>query len=127
MFCEQIDVGEETGHREIASGLRVHYELEEMQDKKVLVVCNLKVSKIVGFASNGMVLAAKVSTHMHCNMKIKLSATGVCLVGFMSNNCVVRCCCLFYVGCGWEQGGACRGSGRCQDWRACVFGRLDRV
>ena len=61
LFCEQIDLGEEGGPREIASGLREHYTLEEMQDKLVLVVCNLKASKIVGFVSNGMVLAAKVS------------------------------------------------------------------
>eukprot|EP00339_Tiarina_fusa_P009146 CAMPEP_0117074326 /NCGR_PEP_ID=MMETSP0472-20121206/52359_1 /TAXON_ID=693140 ORGANISM="Tiarina fusus, Strain LIS" /NCGR_SAMPLE_ID=MMETSP0472 /ASSEMBLY_ACC=CAM_ASM_000603 /LENGTH=783 /DNA_ID=CAMNT_0004799289 /DNA_START=109 /DNA_END=2460 /DNA_ORIENTATION=- len=59
IFCEQIDVGEETGPREIASGLKGHYTLEEMQDKEVLVVCNLKAAKIVGFVSNGMVLAAK--------------------------------------------------------------------
>lgn len=59
LFCEQIDVGEETGPREIASGLRDHYSLNEMQDKLVLVVCNLKAAKIVGFNSNGMVLAAK--------------------------------------------------------------------
>lgn len=61
LFCEEIDVGEEGGPRQIASGLREHYELSDMQDKKVLVVCNLKPSKIVGFTSNGMVLAAKVS------------------------------------------------------------------
>jgi hypothetical protein len=30
-----------------------------MQGRKVLVVCNLKAAKIVGFNSNGMVLAAK--------------------------------------------------------------------
>ena len=60
LFCEQIDVGEETGPREIASDLKGHYTLEEMQDKEVLVVCNLKAAKIVGFTSNGMVLAAKV-------------------------------------------------------------------
>jgi tRNA-binding EMAP/Myf-like protein len=30
-----------------------------MQDRMVLVVCNLKAAKIVGFTSNGMVLAAK--------------------------------------------------------------------
>jgi hypothetical protein len=30
-----------------------------MQDRLVLVVCNLKAAKIVDFASNGMVLAAK--------------------------------------------------------------------
>jgi methionine--tRNA ligase beta chain len=61
LFCEEIDVGEETGPREIASGLKGHYTLEELQDKEVLVVCNLKAAKIVGFVSNGMVLAAKVS------------------------------------------------------------------
>ena len=59
LFCEEIDVGEESGPRQIASGLREHYTLEEMQNQKVLVVCNLKAAKIVGFTSNGMVLAAK--------------------------------------------------------------------
>jgi methionine--tRNA ligase beta chain len=59
LFCEAIDVGEETGPREITSGLRDHYTLEDMQDRLVLVVCNLKASKIVDFTSNGMVLAAK--------------------------------------------------------------------
>ena len=59
LYCEQIDLGEESGPREIASGLREYYTLEEMQDKLVLVVCNLKAAKIVGFVSNGMVLAAK--------------------------------------------------------------------
>jgi tRNA-binding EMAP/Myf-like protein len=58
IFCEEIDVGEQSP-REIASGLRGHYELSDMQDKMVLVVCNLKSAKIVGFTSNGMVLAAK--------------------------------------------------------------------
>ena len=61
LFCELIDLGEDNGGvREIASGLREHYSLEDMQDRKVLVVCNLKAAKIVGFTSNGMVLAAKV-------------------------------------------------------------------
>jgi methionine--tRNA ligase beta chain len=59
LFCEKIDVGEESGPREIASGLRNFYSLEDMKDRKVLVVCNLKAAKIVGFTSNGMVLAAK--------------------------------------------------------------------
>lgn len=59
LYCEHIDLGEESGPREIASGLREYYSLEEMQDRKVLVVCNLKAAKIVGFMSNGMVLAAK--------------------------------------------------------------------
>ena len=58
LFCEEIDVGEDKP-RQIASGLRGYYELSDMQDKLVLVVCNLKAAKIVGFASSGMVLAAK--------------------------------------------------------------------
>jgi methionyl-tRNA synthetase len=58
LLCEEIDVGEEKV-RQIASGLRMHYSLEEMQGKLVCVVCNLKSAKIVGFASNGMVLCAK--------------------------------------------------------------------
>eukprot|EP00934_Nitzschia_sp_Nitz4_P008399 Nitzschia sp. Nitz4//scaffold203_size38902//33863//36338//NITZ4_007667-RA/size38902-augustus-gene-0.45-mRNA-1//1//CDS//3329541445//8389//frame0 len=58
LYCEQIDVGEDAP-RAIASGLRGHYTLEEMQDRLVLVVCNLKAAKIVGFSSHGMVLAAK--------------------------------------------------------------------
>mmetsp|Transcript_13862 Transcript_13862/g.19854 ORF Transcript_13862/g.19854 Transcript_13862/m.19854 type:complete len:853 (+) Transcript_13862:182-2740(+) len=60
LFCEEIDVGEENGGvREIASGLRPHYSLDELKERLVLVVCNLKAAKIVGFTSNGMVLAAK--------------------------------------------------------------------
>jgi hypothetical protein len=37
LFCEDIDVGEESGPREIASGLREYYTLEDMQDRLVLV------------------------------------------------------------------------------------------
>ena len=58
LFCEEIDVGEETP-RQIASGLREHYSAEDIDGKLVLVVCNLKASKIMGFSSSGMVLAAK--------------------------------------------------------------------
>ena len=58
LYCEEIDVGEESP-REIASGLRESYSLEELEGRLVAVVCNLKASKIVGFTSNGMVLAGK--------------------------------------------------------------------
>jgi methionine--tRNA ligase beta chain len=59
LFCEEIEVAEESGPRQIASGLRDYYTLDDMQDRLVLVVCNLKAAKIVDFVSNGMVLAAK--------------------------------------------------------------------
>lgn len=60
LYCEQVELAEDTGPREIASGLRDFYSLEEMQGRKVLVVCNLKAAKMKDFMSNGMVLAAKV-------------------------------------------------------------------
>lgn len=58
LFCEEIDVGEAVA-RPVASGLRGHYTLEDMQDRLVVVVCNLKEAKMQGFESKGMVLASK--------------------------------------------------------------------
>lgn len=60
LYCEEIDVGEGEP-RAIASGLREHHTLEDMQGRLVLVVCNLRPAKLAGFMSNGMVLAAKGS------------------------------------------------------------------
>lgn len=57
LYCEMIDVGEEQP-RAIASGLVPHYTLEEMQNRRLIVVCNLKPRNLVGFKSNGMVLCA---------------------------------------------------------------------
>ena len=42
LYCEEIDCGEETP-RQIASGLRPHYTLEQMQGQRLIVVSNLKV------------------------------------------------------------------------------------
>lgn len=61
LYCEEVDVGAEAGGvRQVASGLRAHYSLEQMQGRKVIVVCNLDKAKLRGFVSYGMVLAAKV-------------------------------------------------------------------
>jgi len=60
LYCEMIDVGEEEP-RAIASGLVPHYTLEEMQDRRIVVICNLVPRKLVGFKSNGMVLCAAKS------------------------------------------------------------------
>ena len=58
LYCEEIDVGEEVP-RQIASGLRAHYEsADDLIGKRVLVLCNLKTRKLVGFPSHGMVLCA---------------------------------------------------------------------
>jgi len=59
LYCEEIDVGEDSGPRNIASGLKAHYTLEDMNaGQRVLVVANLKTRKLVGFPSHGMVLCA---------------------------------------------------------------------
>jgi len=63
LYCEEVDVGEESGPRKIASGLRPFYKLEEMQNRTVLVLCNLKARNLVGFPSHGMVMCASNADH----------------------------------------------------------------
>lgn len=57
LWCEEIEVGE-AAPRRIASGLRLHYTQEEMTNRRVIVACNLKPRTMLGFESQGMVLAA---------------------------------------------------------------------
>lgn len=42
----QIDIGEGEP-RQVASGLRAHYSLEQMEGRKIVVICNLKPRKMV--------------------------------------------------------------------------------
>ena len=58
LFCEKIACGFPEPI-EVCSGLRAHYTLEEMQNRRLFVICNLKSAKMQGFVSNGMVLCAK--------------------------------------------------------------------
>jgi aminoacyl tRNA synthase complex-interacting multifunctional protein 1 len=58
LYCEEIDCGEATGPRQIASGLRPFFTLEQMLGQRLLVVSNLKAKNLVGFKSHGMVLCA---------------------------------------------------------------------
>lgn len=58
LYIEQIDIGEETGPRTVVSGL-VHYiPIEQMQDKYLVAVCNLKPANMRGVKSHAMVLCA---------------------------------------------------------------------
>lgn len=59
LFVENIDIGEPSGPRQIVSGLREHYTLEDFEGRKLLVVANMKPAKLVGVMSSGMVLCAK--------------------------------------------------------------------
>eukprot|EP00429_Kryptoperidinium_foliaceum_P064595 CAMPEP_0176054196 /NCGR_PEP_ID=MMETSP0120_2-20121206/26964_1 /TAXON_ID=160619 /ORGANISM="Kryptoperidinium foliaceum, Strain CCMP 1326" /LENGTH=869 /DNA_ID=CAMNT_0017387661 /DNA_START=248 /DNA_END=2857 /DNA_ORIENTATION=- len=62
LYCEEIDVGEDEP-RTVASGLRPYMNAEDLEGKKVLVLCNLKERKMVGFPSHGMVLCASNADH----------------------------------------------------------------
>lgn len=62
LFCEEIDIGEDAP-RLIASGLRPFYQVADLQDRKVLVVANLKPRNMGGFASQGMVMCASNDDH----------------------------------------------------------------
>ncbi|KFK24871.1 hypothetical protein AALP_AA8G035800 [Arabis alpina] len=60
LYVEEIDVGEDKP-RTVASGLVKYIPLEEMQNRMVCVLCNLKPSKMRDVMSHAMVLAASSS------------------------------------------------------------------
>ena len=50
VLCEEIDVGESVV-RTIASGIRPHYAAEDLINRKVCVLANLKDRNLAGFKS----------------------------------------------------------------------------
>jgi len=58
LYIEQIDLGEETGPRTVVSGLVNYIPIEEMRDKYLVAICNLKPASMRGVKSFAMVLAA---------------------------------------------------------------------
>ena len=57
LLCSQVKIGSQV--RQIVSGIKAHYSAEEMVGKKVMVVTNLKPSKLAGILSEGMILCAE--------------------------------------------------------------------
>lgn len=53
----EVDLGEEEP-RQLVAGLAGFYEPEELIQKHIVVLTNLKPAKIFGLVSNGMLLAA---------------------------------------------------------------------
>eukprot|EP00762_Andalucia_godoyi_P000754 ANDGO_03839.mRNA.1 putative methionine--tRNA ligase len=62
LYVEQIDVGEEKP-RTIVSGLVKFVPIEQMMNRLVVVICNLKPAKMRGIESFGMVMAASDDAH----------------------------------------------------------------
>ena len=57
LYLLNVDVGEESP-RQIVAGLKAFYSKEDLLDRKVIVVSNLKPAKLRGVMSSGMLLAA---------------------------------------------------------------------
>ncbi len=69
----QVDLGFE--QRTIVSGIAKFYAPQDLFDKQVVVVCNLKPAKIMGIKSEGMILAASDGTILELPM-ISAAAPG---------------------------------------------------
>jgi aminoacyl tRNA synthase complex-interacting multifunctional protein 1 len=63
LYVEQIDLGEAEGPRTIISGLVKYIPREQLQDRMVLVLANLKPRNMRGIKSNGMLLCASNADH----------------------------------------------------------------
>ncbi|BBN15558.1 methionyl-tRNA synthetase [Marchantia polymorpha subsp. ruderalis] len=62
LYVEEIDVGE-AAPRTVVSGLVKFIPIEQMQDRRVCVLCNLKPASMRGIKSQAMVLAASNADH----------------------------------------------------------------
>lgn len=57
LYVEEVDVGE-IAPRTVVSGLVNHVPLEQMQNRMVILLCNLKPAKMRGVLSQAMVMCA---------------------------------------------------------------------
>lgn len=60
LYLEEIDIGEEKP-RTVVSGLAEYVPLEELQDRLVVMMCNLKPVNMRGVTSEAMLMAASVT------------------------------------------------------------------
>lgn len=64
LYVSSIDVGESDGLRTVCSGLVKYYPLEAMQERYVVVVCNLKPVNMRGIKSTAMILCGSDDTNV---------------------------------------------------------------
>ncbi|XP_012219706.1 tyrosine--tRNA ligase, cytoplasmic [Linepithema humile] len=60
LYVEKIDLGEPSGPRTIVSGLVNFVPINEMENRMVVILANLKPANLRGISSHGMVLCASV-------------------------------------------------------------------
>ena len=58
LYMLQVELGE-LGKRVLVAGMKPYYKTDEIKNKKIVVITNLKPAKIRGVKSNGMLLAAE--------------------------------------------------------------------
>ncbi len=63
LYVEEIDVGEEKP-RVVCSGLAKYIPVDQMDQRLVVVVCNMKPTKFRGVLSEAMVLAGLIPFHI---------------------------------------------------------------
>jgi methionyl-tRNA synthetase len=69
LFILQVDLG--TEQRQLVAGLKGIYKKEELQNKQVIVVCNLESKEMRGVESKGMLLAAEDGTILSPGKTVK--------------------------------------------------------
>lgn len=69
LYVEEVDVGE-AEPRTICSGLVNFVPLHLLQDKKVVVLANLKPRNMRGIKSNGMLMAASDASHENVELLV---------------------------------------------------------
>lgn len=59
MYILKVDLGNEIGERTIVAGIRDHYIMGGLENKRIICIVNLEPRKIAGVESQGMLLAAE--------------------------------------------------------------------
>jgi lysyl-tRNA synthetase class 1 len=65
--CLKLTLDDGIGERVIVSSIKAYYTCEELVGKKIMVIANLKPTRITGVTSQGMLLAA---TNNACGCKV---------------------------------------------------------
>jgi len=58
LYKLRIDVGMEIGEKIVCAGIKKHYPIKILKNKKVVFLANLSSRKLKGIESQGMILAA---------------------------------------------------------------------
>jgi len=58
LYKLEVNLGKELGKRTLLAGIKQHYDREDLEGRKIIVLVNLKPKKLKGVESQGMLLAA---------------------------------------------------------------------